>query len=489
MKHLRILAWAAAAFCLAMPLRAQVPGLINFQGKLLDLSNNPRNGSFSLTFRVFSAPTGGAALWSETQAGVNVANGVFAVQLGAVTPIPASVFAASPTYLEVQVGAEVGSPRQQLVATPYAFTAQNANNLVPGNANYVQVASSLQSGATFYVSSGTVAGPLAVGGALTTGSGAVAVTTASGFLDATKLSGTIPSAQLSGAYANALTLGNAGNSLAGDGTNLINVTAAHLLPGDTNYVQSRDTLQAGATFYVAKGTVGGPFTATGTVTLGGTAGVNDVTVASNLAVSGNLSVNGVGPQVLNGNVQVKGNGLLDSAGTNRITLGATNVVNGNLSAFSGAQLVISTNIAIVGANNNSDRYIAFPFTAGTAITARNVVVFTGPNQVGTSAFYGDSRAIGIAVTSAALGQTAWVATYGVVTGVVSDGLDTIVAGDAICSSATAGRATDGGASNSPVPGGSSRGCPGGTSYLGSAMTGAAATAGATFTLFVHMFLF
>ncbi len=488
MRHFRILGLVAAALCAAGPLRAQVPGLINFQGKLLDLSNNPRNGSYSLTFRVFSALTGGTALWSETQSAVSVANGVFAVQLGAVTPIPASVFAASPTYLEVQVGTEVGSPRQQLVTSPYAFTAQNANNLLPGSANYVQVTSSLQSGATFYVSSGTVSGPLSVGGVLTTGSGAVAVTTAAGFLDATKLSGTIPSAQLSGSYSNALTLGNAANSLSGDGTNLTNVTAAHLLPGDTNYVQNQDALQAGATFYVAKGTVGGPFSATGAVSLGGTPGVNDVTVTSNLTVSGNLTANGAGPQVLNGNVQVKGNGLLDSAGTNRITLGATNVVNGNLGAFSGAQLIISTNIAIVGANNNSDRYIAFPFTAGTAISARNVIVFTGPNQVGTSAFQGDSRAIGIAVTGAALGQTVWVATYGVVTNVVNDGLNNIVAGDAICSSATAGQATDGGAQNSPVTGGTGA-CPGGSSYLGSAMTGAAATPGTKFTLFVHMFLF
>lgn len=488
MRYLRILTWAAAALWLAAPLRAQVPGLINFQGKLLDLSNNPRNGSFSLTFRAFNVPTGGSALWSETQAGVSVANGVFAVQLGVVTPISASVFAASPTYLEVQVGAEVGTPRQQLVAAPYAFTAQNANNLVPGNANYVQVASSLQSGATFYVSSGTVAGPLAVGGVLTAGSGAVAVTTPAGFLDATKMSGTIPSAQISGSYANAVTLGNAANAISGNGAGLTGVIAAGLLPGDTDYIQNRDTLLAGSTFYVAKGTVGGPFTATGTVTLGGAAGVNDVTVASNLTVTGNLTVNGAGPQVLTGNVQVKGNGLLDSAGTQRITLGATNLVNGNLSASTGAQLAISTNIAISGANNNSDRYISFPFTAGTAIAARNVVVFTGPNQVGTSAFQGDSRAIGVAVTGAALGQTVMVATYGVVTGVVSDGLTNIVAGDAICSSATAGQAHDGGAQNSPAVGGTGV-CPGGSSYLGSAMTGAAATPGTTFTLFVHMFLF
>lgn len=438
MRHLRILAWVAAALWLAAPVRAQVPGLINFQGKLLDLSNNPRNGSFSLTFRVFSVPTAGSALWSETQTGVNVANGVFAVQLGAVTPIPASVFAASPTYLEVQVGAEIGSPRQQLVATPYAFTAQNANNLLPGNANYVQVASSLQSGATFYVSSGTVAGPLIVGGVLIAGSGAVAVTTPSGSLDATKLSGTIPSAQISGAYSNALTLSNAANAISGNGGGLTNVTAAHLLPGDTNYVQNRDALQAGATFYVAKGTVGGPFTATGTVTLGGAAGVNDVTVASNLTVSGNVTANGAGPHVFNGNVQVNGNNLLDSAGTSRITLGATNLVNGNVGVPSGSGLFLSTSVFFNGAVAG-DNYIAFPFTASTVINVGDAVVISGANTVGTVAANSNTFAIGFAVTPAAsAGLTVWVATSGIITTAVAGG--TITTGSRVCtSSSLAGR--------------------------------------------------
>ena len=391
LRRVFIAALATAILFAAVPAaRCAIPAQINFQGKLLDKSNNPRNGSYNFTFKIYDALTAGNLLWSETQSGLSVSNGVFTAQLGAVTPIPASAFGGASAFLEITVGAEVGSPRQALVASPYAFKAASVDSPLPA--------------------------------------------------------------------------------------------------GDTQYVQVASSLQAGATFYVSSATIGGTFTATGTVTLGGAAGVNDVSVASSLNVSGNLSVTGAGPQVLSGNVQVKGNGLLDSAGTQRITLGATNAVNGNLSAFAGAQLVISTNIAIVGANNNSDRYIGFPFTAGTAVAARNIVVFTGPNQVGTSAFQGDSRAIGVAVTGAALGQTVWVATYGVVTGVVSDGLNNIVTGDAICNSKTAGQATDGGAQNSPVTGGTG-GCPGGTSYLGSAMTGAPATAGSTFTLFVHMFLF
>jgi hypothetical protein len=268
---------------------------MNFQGKLLDSANNPRNGTdFNLTFRIFDAPTDGSELWSETQSNVPVANGVFAVQLGAVNPIPASVFQASPTYLEIQVqigagAAEVGSPRQPLASSPYAFFAQSAGSLVSGAVNYVQVTSSLQEGATFYVSSATVSGPLAVGGRITAGSGANLITTPSGLLDAAKLSGTVLSAQLEGTYSNTLTLNNPANVMAGDGSGLSGVTAAHLLPGDVNYVQNRATLQAGATFYVSSGTVAGDFNALGAVTLGGAAGVDDVNVRSDLAVGGDIT--------------------------------------------------------------------------------------------------------------------------------------------------------------------------------------------------------
>ena len=159
---------AVLAALLASPLYAQIPGLINFQGKLLDTSNNPKNGTFSMVFSIYNVATGGSSLWTETQPSVSVTNGVFSVQLGAVTPIPQSVFVSSPTYLEVDIAGQAGSPRQELVTSPYAFSsgqadtatiALTAQNLIPGNPNYIQNTESLQSGAVFYVSSATVGGP------------------------------------------------------------------------------------------------------------------------------------------------------------------------------------------------------------------------------------------------------------------------------------------------------------------------------------------
>ncbi len=167
-----------------IPAQAQIPGLINFQGKLLNTSNNPENGTFSMTFSIYNVPTGGTDLWTETQPNVPVSNGVFSVQLGSYTAIPANVFASSPTYLEVDIAGQTGSPRQELIASPYAFSSGNADtatvamtaeNLDPGSPNYIQNIQSLQSGAVFYVSSGTVAGPLAATGTVTLGSATGAV--------------------------------------------------------------------------------------------------------------------------------------------------------------------------------------------------------------------------------------------------------------------------------------------------------------------------
>jgi hypothetical protein len=430
MKDYKALIWRVGlGMFLAGAAQAQVPALINFQGKLLDAAHNPRNGSnFNLTFRIFDAPSDGTLLWSETQNDRSVSNGVFGVQLGAVNPLPPSVFSSGAVYLEVavQIGAgalEVGNPRQQLVTSPYSFLSQSALNLASGATNYVQVTGDLQTGATFYVSSATVSGPFAVGGVITAGSGAHAITTPTGLLDATKLSGALPSAQLSGTYSNAITLSNTGNSLAGDGAKLTNLTAAHLLPGDTNYVQNRATLQAGATFYVSSGTVGGTFVATGTVTLGGAAGVNDVTVRSNLAV--------------NGDIRVNGNDLQDAGGTNRITLGDTNLINGNLGVPSGARLYVSTSVFLNG-TANMDNFIAFPFTASTAINPGDVVIISGANTVGTVAVNGNVNTIGFAATGASSGQTVWVATSGIITNATSGAA--INVGAALCTSSSgAGR--------------------------------------------------
>ena len=201
--------WIAAGF--SPPAAAEVNQRINFQGRLIDpVTGNPKDGSFGATFRICDSPTGGCTggskLWEETQT-ISADNGVFEVALGANVAISSAVFGGSAQYLEIQVGNETLSPRQRLVAVPTALRAAMADRLEPGDPNYIQLRNTLQAGATFYVSSGTVAGPLRVtgnldvDGVLTAGSGNEILTSAAGLIDATKLDANtlVPNASINGA--------------------------------------------------------------------------------------------------------------------------------------------------------------------------------------------------------------------------------------------------------------------------------------------------
>ena len=98
-------------------------GLIAYQGRLADAAGAPLTGSYPMTFALYTTPTGGAALWSESRT-VAATDGVFTVMLGEVTPIPTSVAANASLYLGVTVGSNAEmTPRKQLGSTAYAFQA------------------------------------------------------------------------------------------------------------------------------------------------------------------------------------------------------------------------------------------------------------------------------------------------------------------------------------------------------------------------------
>lgn len=113
---------------LVVPMRAQVPGTLSYQG-YLEQNGAPVSGTRALTFRLYAAPTGGAALWDEAHAAVAVAEGVFAVALGAAAPLNALAFD-RPYWLGVQVGAGAElAPRSALLSAPYALRAAAAEGV------------------------------------------------------------------------------------------------------------------------------------------------------------------------------------------------------------------------------------------------------------------------------------------------------------------------------------------------------------------------
>jgi hypothetical protein len=102
-----------------------MPKKINFQGKLVDpATNNPKTGTFSMTFKLYKSPNGGTVAYTEVQPNVLVTNGVFSVQIGTVTALDESLFADASTYLGVTVAPDAEmTPLTQLIMAPSAFTA------------------------------------------------------------------------------------------------------------------------------------------------------------------------------------------------------------------------------------------------------------------------------------------------------------------------------------------------------------------------------
>ncbi|NQT26289.1 hypothetical protein HQ585_13115 [candidate division KSB1 bacterium] len=138
----RIINFVIAGFIAVIVLTvhgAGIPQLINYQGILLDTEGDPITGNRSIEFLLYDVETEGVAVWSETQ-DVTIADGLFNVLLGSVTPIPYQVFDSTEVYLALKVASdEEMAPRKQLVSVGYAFHANRADNLGGSSASdYLQ---------------------------------------------------------------------------------------------------------------------------------------------------------------------------------------------------------------------------------------------------------------------------------------------------------------------------------------------------------------
>ncbi len=98
---------------------------LTYQGRLTDASNVPvPDGSYSVTFKIFSAPTGGLPLWSDVFSSVQTANGMFSVVLGSQSAMDLAALGKGNLYLEVKVGLlATMAPRTLLTSAPRAAIA------------------------------------------------------------------------------------------------------------------------------------------------------------------------------------------------------------------------------------------------------------------------------------------------------------------------------------------------------------------------------
>ena len=162
---------AAVVFCCFLTPSLPVFGqgtLFTYQGQLT-ASNSPAHGTYNMTFKLWTASSGGVQAGSTitTNGVVIITNGLYTVYLD----FGNQYASGTPYWLELGVETNgAGSfttlaPRQELTPTPYAITAENVDGLVP----------------------------------------------------ASQLTGTVPSTGLSGIYSNPLDLNNPGNIFDGNG--------------------------------------------------------------------------------------------------------------------------------------------------------------------------------------------------------------------------------------------------------------------------------
>lgn len=168
-----------ACFTFTVPAFAAqtVPYKLNFQGRLTGSTGAVLAGTYDMQFKFYTAATSGTYIWGETRTAANanavtVTNGLFSILIGEGTAVAGSsaslqaAIAANQTmYLEVTVGAETLSPRNQMGASAYAINADLLDGLdssafapASGSTNYAPMSGSTNyapiSGSGNYIQSG-----------------------------------------------------------------------------------------------------------------------------------------------------------------------------------------------------------------------------------------------------------------------------------------------------------------------------------------------
>jgi hypothetical protein len=92
---------------------------------VLEENGAPLDRDVSAAFVLWDAEGGGATVWSDEPRTLTVVDGVLAVELGSVRPLPAHVFA-QPMWLEVIVEGQSLEPRVRITSAPHALEAKHA---------------------------------------------------------------------------------------------------------------------------------------------------------------------------------------------------------------------------------------------------------------------------------------------------------------------------------------------------------------------------
>ncbi|MCK6548809.1 hypothetical protein L6R52_23395 [Myxococcota bacterium] len=117
---LTVLASIGLVLALALSASAQTPNrYIPYKG-VLERDGAPVTATLSMTFDVWTAQSGGSAVFTETRT-VQVTGGNFSLRIG---PVPETVFTSTELYLAVEVDGVPLGGRQLIQTSPYALRGQ-----------------------------------------------------------------------------------------------------------------------------------------------------------------------------------------------------------------------------------------------------------------------------------------------------------------------------------------------------------------------------
>ncbi len=109
----------------ALPLTAQVPSLINYQGRLTDSSGSPVSGERMMEVRVYDAPEGGNLTYSDYIGSVMVTDGIYSFRFGSNGEGIAAALTGQ-DYLALSMNGIEETTRTRLLAVPYAIKSADA---------------------------------------------------------------------------------------------------------------------------------------------------------------------------------------------------------------------------------------------------------------------------------------------------------------------------------------------------------------------------
>jgi hypothetical protein len=122
--------FAVCMLVLASIASADIPQVINYQGRLCDSLDIPvPDGGYSLTFTMYADPSGVSDIWVCQEQTVQVTNGLFTFPIGDACGLPDDLFAVnSSVWLGISIdGGPESLPLTQIMAVAYAFHSLRAD--------------------------------------------------------------------------------------------------------------------------------------------------------------------------------------------------------------------------------------------------------------------------------------------------------------------------------------------------------------------------